>query len=138
MAKYSNTVEYNIKTTLDASGITKLQSELSKVQTTLTNLTSSSGRMKKLGLNIDEVELYKTQIEGLSKAITECFNSRTGMLNINKFNSSLKNSALDVKDLNNAFWSSQRFRDLIPRQREVHLQYDCKALFLRLTVVYVE
>jgi hypothetical protein len=31
MAKYSNEVVYNIRTTLDTSGVTKLRAELSKL-----------------------------------------------------------------------------------------------------------
>ena len=103
MAKYSNVVTYDIKTTLDASGITKLQSELNKVQTTLNSLAASPGRMKNLGLNIDEVQLYQTQIERLGTTISQCFNSRTGMLNVNQFNAALKSGSLNVAELNGAF-----------------------------------
>ena len=35
MAKYSNTIEYRLRTTLDTSGIQKLQIELSKIQNKL-------------------------------------------------------------------------------------------------------
>ena len=103
MAKYSNVVTYDIKTTLDASGITKLQSELNKVQTTLNSLAASPGRMKNLGLNIDEVQLYQTQIERLGTTISQCFNSRTGMLNVSQFNAALKSGSLNVAELNGAF-----------------------------------
>ena len=103
MAKYSNVVTYDIKTTLDASGITKLQSELNKVQTTLNSIAGSPRKMKSLGLNVDEVQLYQTQIEQLGKTISQCFNSRTGMLNVSQFNTALKSGALDVKELNGAF-----------------------------------
>ena len=103
MAKYSNVVTYDIKTTLDASGITKLQSELNKVQTTLNSLATSPGRMKSLGLNVDEVQLYQTQIERLGATISQCFNSRTGMLNVSQFNTALKSGSLNVAELNGAF-----------------------------------
>ena len=103
MAKYANLVEYNIKTSLDASGITKLQSELTKVQTTLNSLAGSPKKMKSLGLNIDEVQLYQDQIQKLEQSISTCFNSRTGMLNLNKFNSALKSGVLDATELNGAF-----------------------------------
>ena len=103
MAKYANLVEYNIKTSLDASGITKLQSELTKVQTTLNSLAGSPKKMKSLGLNIDEVQLYQDQIQKLEQSISTCFNSRTGMLNLNKFNNALKSGVLDATELNGAF-----------------------------------
>ena len=38
MAKYSNVVTYDIKTTLDASGVTKLRSELSKLNQEVTTI----------------------------------------------------------------------------------------------------
>ena len=60
MAKYSNQVVYDIKTTLDASGITKLQSELMKVQTTLNKISSSPRKMKNLGLNIESLITHFT------------------------------------------------------------------------------
>jgi hypothetical protein len=103
MAKYSNVVEYNIKTTLDASGITKLQSELNKVITTLSQLEASPKKMKNLGLNVDEIQLYQTEVEKLSKCISQCFNSRTGMLNVGQFNTALKTGVLSVQELNGAF-----------------------------------
>ena len=67
MAKYSNVVQYDIKTTLDASGITKLQSELSKVQNTINSLKGKKGL--KLGLDIDELEMYRNEIEQLSRVL---------------------------------------------------------------------
>lgn len=103
MAKYSNQVTYDIKTTLDASGITKLQSELAKVQTTLNKIASSPGKMKNLGLNVDEVQLYQDRIEKLGITISKCFNSRTGMLDVNQFNTALKSGSLNVTELNGAF-----------------------------------
>ena len=38
MAKYSNQVVYDIKTSLDASGITKLRSELNKLNQEVTTI----------------------------------------------------------------------------------------------------
>ena len=44
MSKFSNTVEYNLRTTLDSSGITKLQGELAKVQQQLNAMASRRGQ----------------------------------------------------------------------------------------------
>ena len=101
MAKYSNQVVYDIKTTLDASGITKLQSELAKVQSTLNSLKGKEGF--KLGFNIDELESYREEIEKLSKVLTTTFNTRTGMLDLNKFNVALKNGSINAERLGAAF-----------------------------------
>lgn len=101
MAKYSNQVVYDIRTTLDASGITKLQSELSKVQTTLNSLTGKKGI--KLGLDVDELEMYRFEVEKLSKVLTTSFNTRTGMLDLNKFNAALNKGTINAERLGAAF-----------------------------------
>ena len=41
LAKYSNTVEYQIRTTLDSSGIAKLKAELASLQTSLVTKNAS-------------------------------------------------------------------------------------------------
>ena len=40
ISKYSHTIEYNLKTTLDASGLTKLQSELNGVSLKLQQMSN--------------------------------------------------------------------------------------------------
>lgn len=40
ISKYSNTIEYNLRTTLDRSGLTQLQTELNKVSVQLKEMQS--------------------------------------------------------------------------------------------------
>lgn len=101
MAKYSNEVVYNIKTTLDSSGITKLQNELTALQK---RINSTSGRdVFGKGFSEEQVQRYSTAISSLRGAITKCFNPSTGMLNLQKFNKYLSSSTGTLKDLNSAF-----------------------------------
>ena len=106
MAKYSNQVTYDIKTTLDASGITKLQSELNKVQSTLNSLTSK--RNNKLGLDVDELEMYRFEVEKLSKVLGTAFNTRTGMIDLEKFNAALNKGTINAERLGAAFNATGR------------------------------
>ena len=85
IAKYSNTVEYKLKTTLDSSGLTKLQSEIKKVQTELRNLTTYSTSVQ---LNKPVKEAIK-DLDKLQTAIARSYNSKLGMLDTTKLKLSL-------------------------------------------------
>ena len=85
MAKYSNQVTYDIKTTLDASGITKLRSELSKLNQDVATIGKSQW-----GLKDSEIQRTINQVNRLQRAITECFNPKIGMLDLSKFNKTLE------------------------------------------------
>lgn len=87
MAKYSQTVEYNLRTSLDASGITKLQTELNKVRATLQEMDSG----KEEFLNFDVALKNITKIQSL---LNKSYNSRIGMLDLSAFNKGLKNLIL--------------------------------------------
>lgn len=93
LAKYSNTVEYNIRTTLDTSGIAKLKAELTSLQ----NLTKTRGAQ---GL-LDSSAVNKTlaDIEKVKVALNQAFNPKLGMVN----NRALFNSI--GKDLNSIYGS---------------------------------
>ena len=97
MAKYSNTIEYNIVTKLDSSGITKLQSQLRQLEQSMQKAAN-----QKL---IDEGSIYqaRTQLKGLSSALTKSFNPSLGMLDLSKFNAQLKESGVNAKGLTQAF-----------------------------------
>ena len=81
MAKYSSTVEYNIKTTLDTSGITKLRAELNKLNQQVTTIGKTQW-----GLKDNEIQRTVAQVNRLQIAITECFNPKIGLLDLSKFN----------------------------------------------------
>ena len=93
MAKYVNEIAYNIKTTLDSSGISKLQSELRLVESELQRLGNQ--RI----LNKDAVSGALSDIGKLRTALNSSFNSKIGMLDMSKFTDSLKTSNVTVGQL---------------------------------------
>ena len=99
IAKYSNTVEYKLKTTLDSSGLTKLQSEIKKVQTELRNLTTYSTSVQ---LNKPVKEAIK-DLDKLQTAIARSYNSKLGMLDTTKLKSNFKDLNLNLSSLQRSF-----------------------------------
>lgn len=97
MAKYSNTVEYNISTKLDSSGLTKLQTEIQKIELSLQK-NANRGL-----LSSSEVEKARTQLEGLGTALTKAFNPSLGMLDLTKLQSNLKGTEVTAEGLGRAF-----------------------------------
>lgn len=97
ISKYSNTIEYNLKTTLDASGISKLQAEIRKTQDALRVLSAQE--------LIGDKSASKAiqEIEKLQRALTTSFNSRVGMLDMNKFTAELTKSKTNLAGLQQEF-----------------------------------
>ena len=83
MSKFSNTISYNLRTTLDASGITKLQGQLASISTQLDQMES-----KKL---ISPKEVYAAQrdVKQLGDALSSSLNPQTGLLDLSKFQKQL-------------------------------------------------
>lgn len=97
MAKYSNVVSYNIQTTLDASGIAKLQAEIRNVETELQ-------RMANQNLISDRsLSDASRKLKQLRTLISSAFNSNLGMLDITKFTNGLKSANLSLVDMQKAF-----------------------------------
>lgn len=86
MAKYSNDVVYNIKTTLDASGVTQLRNELTKLKTTLT----ANDATKITGLHPAEIKQSIKEINQLEVALKKAFNPKINSLDLSKLNTSLR------------------------------------------------
>lgn len=95
MAKYSNTVEYNIKTTLDNSGIAKLQSQL-------TQLAAKINTTKNTKLFGDPTQALK-DIDMVSKALQKSFNPKLGMFSNGAFFKELKASGRSLNDIYTSF-----------------------------------
>lgn len=93
IAKYSSTIEYNLKTTLDSSGITKLQQEIAQLETQLTRLSS-----RKL-ISDSDFNSAQTQIKALKTAISKSYNSKLGLIDWTSFNSSFKTAKGNIQDL---------------------------------------
>lgn len=102
MAKFSHVVEYALKTTYDAAGITKLERDLSRVQTELTKLMqlpNTKVEMKGLDQSIRDVEKLKT-------ALMSAFNTDIGMLDMRRFQSEISKAKISVEGLQKAFKTS--------------------------------
>jgi cysteinyl-tRNA synthetase len=97
MAKYSNTVEYNIRTTLDNSGIAKLQSELTQLQNKV-NTMGAKGLIPQTSLN-----KTLSDIKTVQTALTNAFNPKLGMLNTTKFMNELKTAGLSMNQIYQSF-----------------------------------
>lgn len=90
MSKYSNTVEYKIRTTLDSSGVAKLQSEFSQLQNHITQLGA-----KKL-MPEAQVADALAKIKKIQTALTQAFNPKLGMLNSSAF---MKNVGMSMNEM---------------------------------------
>ena len=97
LAKYSNTVEYQIRTTLDSSGIAKLKAELATLQQTLISNNAKGiipeGAFKQTLSDIKQVET----------ALSKAFNGKLGMLDLKKFNSELTAGGRTLNDYYKSF-----------------------------------
>ena len=88
MSKFSNSIEFNLRTTLDASGITQLQGQLASINTQLDQMAS-----KKL-LSQKEVHAAQGDIQKLGQALSSSLNPQTGLLDLNKFQKQLNGLSL--------------------------------------------
>lgn len=84
MSKFSNTIEYNIKTNLDASGLNKLQQQINIVSESFSKLAKKNQLYSSEEYNADIQRLSKVQ-----KALSTSFNNDLNVLDISKFSASL-------------------------------------------------
>ena len=105
MSKYSSTISYNIQTTLDASGIAKLQAEIRNVETELQRMANQN--------LISDRSLSEAsgKLKQLRTLISSAFNSNLGMLDITKFTNGLKSANLSLVDMQKAFSTAGRVGD---------------------------
>lgn len=88
ISKFSNTIEYNLRTTLDASGITQLQGQLSSINTQLDQMS------KKELISSQEAIQAQKQIKQLGDALSSSLNPQTGLLDLSKFKQQLSGLSL--------------------------------------------
>ena len=88
ISKYSNTVEYNLRTKVDTSGIIQLQKQISALNTEIAKMASKN--------LIDESQISRARasIEKLQTALTSSFNSTLGIFDFSQFQKSLKGLSL--------------------------------------------
>lgn len=97
MAKYSNTIEYALRTTLDDTGIAKLQTEIREVSAEIKNLNA-------LNL-IDPAKAQKavTELKTIENAFTKAFNPKLNMLDMKKLGAELTAQKVSIQSMSNAF-----------------------------------
>ena len=96
--KYSNTIEYNITTKLDSSGLTKMQNQIREIELSLQRMGDKQG-----GFLAGQVEQARKELQGLNKALTEAFNPSLGIIDISKFRAELTKGKVDSEGLASAF-----------------------------------
>ena len=95
--KYSNSIEYNISTKLDKSGLTQLQTQIKQVELTMQQMAN-----REL-ISAPKVQAAREQLQGLSTALTKSFNPSLGMLDLSKFRAELTESKVTAEGLQTAF-----------------------------------
>lgn len=95
MAKYSNTVEYQIRTTLDSSGIAKLKAELTSLQ----SLAKNNNAQNIMGFDTATTNKVLSDINKVKTALDQAFNPKLGMVSNKALFSSIG------KDLNSIYSS---------------------------------
>lgn len=95
MSKYSQTVEYNLRTTLDNTGLLQLQHQLSLVRAEMNKM------VKEGDINSEFAQAAKN-VEKLQLALRKSFNSNIGIFDLRKFQQELNGLSLSrlQKDMN--------------------------------------
>lgn len=97
LAKYSNTVEYKLITSLDSSGITKLQAEILKTSNAIQQMST-----KKFISEKTTSEAVR-DLSKLQQALNKNYNSKIGMLNISGFTKDIQTANLSMESLSKRF-----------------------------------
>ena len=95
MAKYSSSINYKITTSLDASGITKLQAELNKLEHEFTDLNARQLISDK------QVTDAVSDINRIRNALATAFNPRLGMTNMSVLMSELTKGGRSLNQIYN-------------------------------------
>ena len=88
ISKYSNTIEYNLRTKVDTSGVIQLQKQFASLNTEVAKLSS-----QKL-LDNKQVNEALSAINKVQNALTSSFNSSLGIFDLSKFQQSLDGLSL--------------------------------------------
>lgn len=116
MAKYSNTVEYKLRTSLDDAGLVKLQNSISKTQAELQRLSNLSIDP----INTSQLEKSIQTLDRLKEALSKSFNVDIGFFDAKKFTSELNSAKLSINEITKAFnkagtQGKAAFTDLVTR-----------------------
>lgn len=94
--KYSNSIEYNISTKFDSSGLTKLQTQIREVELSLQKMSNA-------GNFAPTIEKARNSLQGLNKALTNAFNPSLGIIDISKFRAELAKGKVDLEGVASGF-----------------------------------
>lgn len=97
MAKYTNTIDYKLRTTVDKSGIVQLQQEISKVSLELQKLSNQHI------ISPNAANEARKTVSELQRMLTSSFNSKLNMFDMSSFSKSLSSSGKTLKDFSSAF-----------------------------------
>ena len=95
--KYSNTIEYNINTKSNNSGLVQLQSQVKQLENSLQHMSNLQL------INPDTVKEAQNQLKGLNSALTNSFDSSLGIIDLSKFKTELNNAGVSASQLQSAF-----------------------------------
>ena len=96
ISKYSNTIEYNLRTTLDNTGLSQLQAQLAKTQQQIISMQSQEL------LSPNTAKKALDDINKVSTALQKSFNANLGMLDISKVTKNLGKD-VNLKSLQQSF-----------------------------------
>ena len=88
MSKFSNTIEYNLRTTLDATGLTQLQQQLNRISSQLDDMG------KKDVFRKDEFAEAQRNVQQLQTALQKSFNSSLNIFDLKTFKKELGSLSL--------------------------------------------
>ena len=83
MSKFSNTVEYSLRTKLDSSGLNELQGQIASISAELTAIN------KKGIISAPAMREAQRNIATLQQALSKSFNANTGLINVRQLQSEL-------------------------------------------------
>ena len=89
MSKFSNSIDFNLRTKLDASGITQLQQQLSKVSAQMDQMG------KKDVINAENLRQAQKDIQTVQSALQKSFNSNLNIFDLKSFQKELNGLSLD-------------------------------------------
>ena len=95
--KYSNSIEYNISTKLDKSGITQLQAQIKQLENSMQQMSN-----REL-IDSEKVQSARAQLQGLNTALTNSFNPSLGILDFTKFRAELDKNNVSALQLKSVF-----------------------------------
>lgn len=88
ISKYSNTVEYNLRTKVDTSGVIQLQRQFASLNTEIAKLSS-----QKL-IDDKQIAQARSAIDKIQTALSSSFNSTLGVFDLSRFQKSLDGLSL--------------------------------------------